>query len=694
MPTNIVVQSCCRLTLLFAESRVKMSDLEEDVELGELPRLRPRPSRLITSATPSPLLRGVGRGRASPRQQSTSDHRSPFAAVRPPLAEEATDGDEHAQQSRSASPRGRFEDVEFRDAAATSPARGRRSERAFDAVRPSAFHELMAKTTLSSPKRTTSNSDDAMLPSGRNQGQQPLQSAAPPVVTYYTDGAIVPTRASVPTAPPSMQSVSRPQGSVLASGVAISDAGPGLRTEGRERPTPTPRQRYPIPPLPNFSGEGSVEDFISRFENHAKHCQWTEEERSFHLRNSLQGVAAQVLWRLAEHARSEEVLSRLRTRFGQPHQEQRFRAELKARRRRPGESIQSLANELYYLAERGYPKERDDEAWSDILKDIFITALNDPKLRMEVLMRQPKNMDEAADIATQIEAFATVARIDVTDSTSAEPSSAIRRRGDQQVRSVQPSASPQPTVDSSLSATLQRMEKSVEQTLASMDRRIRQIEERAAAPNRSSFSSTPVTTSDHRIEPLSAPTQRGQPARRGGGRSGNRPPRLARADGSACYNCGATDGHWARDCPHPKKDQAPARAAANQAKETGGPRAVYTKAILYKRTIPVLFDSGCDRTVIQSRYLPPDLKLQPVTGELCTADNTPIPLLGSADIDFVIDGHPFSANVAVSPSIDGLFLGSDWMEKNDAVLKFKEHQIVIGGRVFALHARPEAGQTR
>jgi hypothetical protein len=69
-------------------------------------------------------------------------------------------------------------------------------------------------------------------------------------------------------------------------------------------------------------------------------------------------------------------------------------------------------------------------------------------------------------------------------------------------------------------------------------------------------------------------------------------------------------------------------------------------------------------------------------------------LLGSADIDFVIDGHPFSANVAVSPSIDGLFLGSDWMEKNDAIFKFKDHQIVIGGRVFHLHTRPEAGQAR
>ena len=91
-----------------------------------------------------------------------------------------------------------------------------------------------------------------------------------------------------------------------------------------------------------------MEDFIARFRNRAADCQWDEEERLRYLRNSLQGVAAQVIWRLSESAKSDEVLNRLQTRFGQAHQEQRFREELKARRRRTGESIQSLANDLYY----------------------------------------------------------------------------------------------------------------------------------------------------------------------------------------------------------------------------------------------------------------------------------------------------------------------------------------------------------
>jgi len=217
---------------------------------------------------------------------------------------------------------------------------------------------------------------------------------------------------------------------------ANSIGDPGHQFEGREGPTAPYRHHYTVPPLPSFSGGGSVDDFVARFYNHATYCRWTEEERSFHLRNSLQGVAAQVLWRLAETARSDDVLSRLKTRFGQPHQEHRFRAELKARRRRPGESIQSLASDLYYLAERGYPNKRDDGAWSDILKDIFVTALCDPKLRMEVLMRQPKTMDEAAGVATQIEAFQVVAQIDIAENTATE--AAPSRRADHHVRSVHP----------------------------------------------------------------------------------------------------------------------------------------------------------------------------------------------------------------------------------------------------------------
>jgi len=471
---------------------------------------------------------------------------------------------------------------------------------------------------------------------------------------------------------------------------ANSVGDPGHQFEGREGPTAPYRHHYPVPPLPSFSGDGSVDDFVARFQNHAKHCGWTEEERLFHLRNSLQGVAAQVLWRLADTARSDDVLSRLKTRFGQPHQELRFRAELKARRRRPGESIQSLANDLYYLAERGYPKEHNDGAWSDILKDIFVTALCDPKLRMEVLMRQPKTMDEAADVATQIEAFQKVAQIDVAENTAIE--SAPRRRADQQVRVVQPPlpVTQLPSEDDATSI-LQRMET----TLAGLDDRIQQGIQKALGtqPPPNVIARTPTVGAPAAYGSRREESKSNQQEQKHGGRrvQDRKPPRQK---DTSCYNCGSTDGHWARDCPRKKKAGGQTRYTANQTKDVRRPSAVYAKATMYKRTVQVLFDSGCDRSVVHSRILPADLELRPTTEKLFTADNTELPLLGAAVINFTIKGVKFSADVVVSPAIEGLFLGVDWMKKNKAVMNFDDETIVVKGDSIRLHARPDAALLR
>lgn len=501
-----------------------------------------------------------------------------------------------------------------------------------------------------------------------------------------------------PAAGPKTSSVGSGYASVVLAPVAATapvdaSTGPGYDIEGREIPTPRPRHRYPVPLLPNFNGEGNVDDFIARFRNHATHCEWTEEERSFHLRNSLQGVAGQIVWRLSDQTKSDEILSRLRTRFGQLHQEQRFRAELKARRRRPGESIQSLANDLYHLAERGYTKERDDDAWGDIMKDIFITALNDPKLRMEVMMRQPKTMEEAADVATQIEAFQTVAQFDVVDNASHGRSSSQRPRSDPQVRTVQPStSSSQPPPDVNVTNILLRMEKS----LAGLDGRIRSEVDRAlkAREVTESTSDARPTTADistSQSRPHSDQSRSG-PGRRGGGRSSGRQP--LRPKDNSCFNCGSTDGHWARDCPHPKKGDGPARSSINQTQEVRRPSAVYAKAVMYKRSVQVLFDSGCDRSVVHSRLLPADIQLQPTTEKLYTADKTELPLLGTAVIKFTLNGTRFIADVAVSPAIEGLFLGVDWMKQNKAVMNFVDETIVLDGNSIRLHARPDAVGTR
>ena len=57
----------------------------------------------------------------------------------------------------------------------------------------------------------------------------------------------------------------------------------------------------------------------------------------FHLRASLEGSAGQVLWDADKNLSVSGTIKILRARFGNEHQAERFRAELRARKRQKGE---------------------------------------------------------------------------------------------------------------------------------------------------------------------------------------------------------------------------------------------------------------------------------------------------------------------------------------------------------------------
>jgi hypothetical protein len=85
-----------------------------------------------------------------------------------------------------------------------------------------------------------------------------------------------------------------------------------------------------------------METHISKFENCAKYYKWDNLERLCHLRASLDGAASQILWELSDDASEKDLIDLLRNRFGSQCQSERFIAELRNRRRRKDESIQSV----------------------------------------------------------------------------------------------------------------------------------------------------------------------------------------------------------------------------------------------------------------------------------------------------------------------------------------------------------------
>ena len=182
---------------------------------------------------------------------------------------------------------------------------------------------------------------------------------------------------------------------------------PGVVTsESRSSPSESGRSTRMLPQvrLGMYRGESCLETFLVKFEDISSYMCWTEEDRLFHLRASLDGVAGQILWDAGPQTSTASVIRLLRARFGTEHQAERFRAELRSRRRQKGESLQKLYNDICRLLALAYPGPAN--ATSTIVgRDAFIDSLGNQTLRVRILEREPKNIEEALNIASRLEAY-------------------------------------------------------------------------------------------------------------------------------------------------------------------------------------------------------------------------------------------------------------------------------------------------
>ena len=118
----------------------------------------------------------------------------------------------------------------------------------------------------------------------------------------------------------------------------------------------------------------------------------------------LVGTAGQILFDAGKQSTVCRIVALLKACFGSENQSERFRAELRSRKRTEGEPLQKLYQEVRRLMSLAYPCE--SSVLSDIVgRDAFMEALDGQALRVRILEKEPKNMDDALNIASLLEAF-------------------------------------------------------------------------------------------------------------------------------------------------------------------------------------------------------------------------------------------------------------------------------------------------
>jgi len=171
-----------------------------------------------------------------------------------------------------------------------------------------------------------------------------------------------------------------------------------------------------VNPLDKYDGTSvPLETFLAKFHNCVRFNGWSVEERSAFLRDSLNGAASHVLWEISDSATDEDIIKLLRNRFGNANMMERYRAELHGRRRKRGESVQSVYQDIRRLMSLAFPG-HSGELFETIGRDAFLQSLNDPALRVRVLDQHPQTLDEALTIVTRMEAYSESIHMDEDNS--------------------------------------------------------------------------------------------------------------------------------------------------------------------------------------------------------------------------------------------------------------------------------------
>ena len=156
---------------------------------------------------------------------------------------------------------------------------------------------------------------------------------------------------------------------------------------------------------PKFEGKDScIESHLTQFEIIARRNQWDDWEKADYLKCTLTGEANHILRDLSSTATYDEVVARLRQRYGSLDCMEACHVALKTRVRQPGETLSYLMKDIRSLFLQAYPGQTS--TLSEIMaRDAFVNALQDRDLMIKVLEREPATLDQAFKIAERMELY-------------------------------------------------------------------------------------------------------------------------------------------------------------------------------------------------------------------------------------------------------------------------------------------------
>jgi transposase InsO family protein len=428
-----------------------------------------------------------------------------------------------------------------------------------------------------------------------------------------------------------------------------------------------------------YDGTKSLDTFLAQFETCASYNQWNCDDKCAFLKCALTDGPAQLLWDSGDPSaiNYNQLVERLRARYGSTGQAEKFRAELRSRRRRRGESLSELHSDIRRLMALAYPGLGQSDVCEVIARDHFIDALGDGNFELKIREREPADLDTALRLAVRLEAYANAR------TSQPEVENQYRRADERLTKRV-----------AQVENSLRRLNN--ESRTADTDDWRRRYEQLSKDYERLKFLEEQRNVNQYTVDQQ---------------RQMKEPPLAAtnRRDPPTCYGCGAT-GHYKRSCPRnetlaprtqmqdtTKVQQAEKTSNAIRHNATSVPTDYDSEAYIRMRIsgepVDCLLDTGSEVTLVSSRLVKSAV-IVPSNQTLRAANGTLIPVEGRVTLRGAVGRLILPIEGLVTKHIDNVILGLSWLRQQKAVWNFEKGTVQLNGKSFKLYSRKPQGYCR
>ncbi|KAK3086157.1 hypothetical protein FSP39_014434 [Pinctada imbricata] len=383
------------------------------------------------------------------------------------------------------------------------------------------------------------------------------------------------------------------------------------------------------------------------FKNHFEYCvqlnEWNDKQKALFLGVSLRGAAQQILSNLSNDKKADykELVIALEKRFAPPNIEELYKAELRMRLRKQGESLLELGQAVRRLVTLAYPN-APEKVLDTLSKDNFLNFLTDAEVRLKILRARPTYFDETLQIAVELDAC-----------MRAEEKRASKSHY-KIVREVESDATNDRADDRT--AEIDKLKSELQQLKELMQKQI----------------------------------LRGRRGNRGRGRG--KP--LDRND-VICYNCNQK-GHMSRQCPQSKEAEENPSETSKVARNvrsgcfTAIDSGLYIPTRINEVYVNFIVDSGASVTIVSyatydaipAKCCPPSQSTQHI---LSLADGKPLETKGSAVFEFRYGDQTIQHEAVVAAIRGPGILGLDFLLEHKCTLDLSSMTLAFEDENIQMH---------